>query len=506
MRVTRSIWTFASSQLLSAVTLTLALAATPMLLRWLGDERFGAVEAATDWIGYISLLEFGVGGALLPLLAGAVAHHDDAKVTALVAAGARAYLMLAVLMVVPAVLLVAGIVKVLPVGPHLSGDLRMGCVIGLLTIMLLPLAPLRILLEAAQRGYLVNLALLSQSILITLVSLLLAWAKWGIRGQFAAVLLGSLVFHTVVVARCGISISRVRTLMSRKLRESEEWKEIWNLNWPSFAFNICGRVGLLTDNILIGGLISPAMVVPFFLTQQLAVLARRQLQAIGNASWAALVELEVQGQRTIFNQRLIELTRLIAILAVAALVPIAIYDRDFITLWIGARRYGGDALVLVAAVNAFLLAIFSLWAWCINGTGQVRLIMPGLLWQTGINVVLSILLTLKLGIIGPVLGTTVGFLSVSAWYLPRLLTRLFDTKSHDLYKAAGWPMASAVPFTFAVWWMSRMFPVGGWIDMAAEMSIAALGYLIVWWLVGLSAGEKDLWLQRVNLLIPRDSY
>lgn len=505
MRVTRSIWTFVSSQFSFVVTLAVALVATPLLLHWLGDERYGAVEATTDWIGYIAILEFGIGGALLPLMAQAVARRDENQVANLIVAGMRAYLLATGLMAIASILLIMMIAKVLPVVPAFRSDLRIGCAIGLLTICLLPLSPFRTLLDAEQRGYLVNLALLFQSLIITGLSLLLAWARWGITGQFVAVLFGGLAFNAIVMSRCLSRFPRLNDLLSSRTRESEEWKAMWNLNWPSFVFNLCGRVGLVTDNIIIGGLLSPAMVVPFFLTQQLAVLARRQLQSIGNASWAGLVELQVQDQKALFNARLIELTRLIAILAIAALIPVCVYDRNFITLWVGNQRYGGDALVLIAALNGFLLPIFSLWAWCINGSGQVRLIVPGLVVQTAINLVLSILLTIRFGLVGPVLGTTLGFVSVSSWYLPRLLNRCFATSLVELFKATAWPAASALPFAVVVWCISRALPVSGWFDMAAEMSIAALGYLVAWWLVGLSAGEKDLWIQRANLFIPRDS-
>ncbi len=506
MRVRRSIGTFVTEQASTLVILLVALVATPLLLGWLGDERYGAVEAAAEWLGYVGLLEFGIGGALLPLMARAAAQRDQGQVLALVAAGIRAYLFAVALMAAAVVVLIAAIATLLPVSPGLRFDLQAGCAVGGMAVLLLPLSVFRVLLEAEQRGYIVNSALLVQSLSVTAFSLLLAWAKWGITGQFLAVLLGGVIFYAIIVSRQRAAFREMRQALTRRIRESDQWKQIKDLNWPTFVFNLCGRIGLVTDNIIVGGLLSPAMVVPFFLTQQLPVLARRQLQGIGNASWAGLAELHVQGESEVFNQRLIELTRLIAVLAVAALAPIVVFDRKFIGLWVGGARYAGDTLVVIAAINAFLLAIFSLWGWCINGIGQVRMIMPGLVVQTAINFVFSIALTLKVGILGPVLGTTLGFVCVSSWYLPKLLHQCFATSPLDLARAAGWPIVSALPFAVLVWLMARSFPPRGWVDMAAEMSAAALAYLAAWWLVGLSRHEKDLWLQRINVLIPRDSY
>jgi O-antigen/teichoic acid export membrane protein len=506
MRVRRSIWTFIAGEISTIVVLIVGLLATPLLLQWLGDERMGAVEAMSQWFGYVSLLEFGIGGALMPLFARALARRDSGQVSTLIAVGTRAYLRVCGLMVAAGVLLLIIITKVLPVAPALRLDLRTGCAISILGVVFVPLMPLRIMFEADQRGYLVHQALLVQSLLITGASLLFAYARCGISGQFAAIFLGGLAFNAMMLWLARDWLGSVGSRLSRAVTRSREWGELWNLNWATFAFNMCGRIGLVTDNIVVGGLLSPAMVVPFFFSQQLAVLAQRQLQGIGNASWAALVELDVEGKHEVFNQRLVELTRLIAILAVAALVPIVVYDREFISLWIGRERYGGDALIAVAALNAFLLAIFSLWAWCINGTGRVGLIMPGMIAQTVINLSLSLLLTFRAGMLGPLLGTTIGFLSVSIWYLPMLLRRCFGTSPGDLMRAAALPALSAAPFFAGVYALARSFPPSGWIDMGAEMVAVAIAYLAIWWIAGLTARERELWVQRLHLLIPGGSY
>ena len=58
--------------------------------------------------------------------------------------------------------------------------------LGLASFVTLVLLPLRSVFEARQLGYIVNLLLIAQSLLITGTSLVLAWAGWGITGQAAA--------------------------------------------------------------------------------------------------------------------------------------------------------------------------------------------------------------------------------------------------------------------------------------------------------------------------------
>jgi O-antigen/teichoic acid export membrane protein len=502
LRTRRSILTFISGELSTGVTLAIGFVATPLLLRWLGDERYGAFTAALDWFGYVALLELGLGGALRPLLARALAQREDRQVRLLIADGIRAYMTVTAVMLVAGLCLVALITRLLPVSLGSRSDLRLGCLLGVGGLLMIPLAPFRALLEAEQRGYWVNNALLGQSLLITGCSLALAWAGCGIVGQFAALLIGTIAFHTAVSYEGLRQVSSVIVWRRRGFRRSQAWSEIWNLNSPTFAFNVCGRVGLLTDNILIGAFLSPSLIVPFYITQRLATLGQRELQGIGNASWAALAELHAQGQIEVFNRRVVELTRLIAILAVAGLIPVVSYNNHFVALWVGSQRYGGDPLTVIAAINASMLAIFSLWGWCVNGTGQVREIMPGLVVQTAINFALSVILTLRLGLLGPVLGTLAGFLTISSWYLPWLLHRLFGTSLVELIMAVVVPVISAIPFALIVRWLCHTFPAHGWIELAMEMGGSAAAFLGLWWLIGLSAAERVLWLRRAYSLAP----
>ena len=98
MRTARFLLTLLSREVYTILTLAMALWATPLLLHWLGDERFGAFQVATDWLGYVALLEFGLGGALAPLLAMAEARRDERAAQGLIVTGIRSYAKVAIMM------------------------------------------------------------------------------------------------------------------------------------------------------------------------------------------------------------------------------------------------------------------------------------------------------------------------------------------------------------------------------------------------------------------------
>lgn len=497
---------FGTTLLFVAVTTAIALKSTPLLLHWLGAERFGGSKVVFDGYGYLTILEFGLGGALGPLLARALQADDQQAVARTVAAGARAYVWVALGMIG---LGLAATPFVHLLARDLTGalvfDLRRAWVVGLFAFASLVLAPTRTVVDARQRGYVINLLLTAQSLLVTGLSLLLAWADWGITGQSLAQATGVWAFALTMTA---IAIRSHPGLVRATLLEAPDpdaRRALWALSTPTLLFGFCGRVGFLTDNLVVGGVLGTERVANLFNTQRLVTLGQSILGSVGNASWAALAELHGQGERAVFNVRLIEITRIVAVLAAIGFVPVVAFNRPFVKLWLGDTDfvYGGDLVVAVAALNAVLLAEHSLWAWCFTATGKVRQLLPLSVAATVLNLIASIAFTRRLGIVGPLLGTTVAFASVGLWLLVWRLNREFGTPVVALVSAVAAPTAAGAAVAGALWWLTFDHGPTSWLGIAAAMGVSALGMAGLSWVVLLTARDRDLWKQRLAPVLNR---
>ncbi len=504
LRTRSSALNFATGLLGTALTIGVAFVTTPLLLRWLGTERFGAVRTAADWFGQIAIVELGLAGALAPLLAMAVGRGDEAALRRTMGAGVRAYLRVAVLAAAAGLLVTAVITRLVPVSGTLVPDLRAACLIGVAGLLLYPLAPFRTLADASQRGWLINLASMLQSLTTTGAAVLLAWRGVGIAGQFAAMLLGQSLFF-FIMTRDGIA--RHAGIARAALREpvdAEARTQIRNLNVPTLLFDLSGRAGLMTDNIVVtmvmGG---PQFATPLFLTQRLIGIALKQLQGVGTASWAALGQLHALGRQDVFNARLVELTRLVSALAVSVLVPIAAYNHAFIALWVGAPSYGGAPVTILASVNALLLALVSLWGWCFSGTGKVATLVPIMLASAAINLAVGITATFVIGLPGPLLGTAVAIATTTLWFLPRQLRRDFGTPVGALARAAAMPLVWGAAPSVLIVLAAAWYPPAGWFALGSALAASFALLLGVWWFGELGGAERAHYAERVRMALRR---
>lgn len=501
-RSNRAVWTYASSLILGIVTMATGLMATPLLKQWLGTARFGAVRTLADLAGYLGLLELGLGSALAPLLARALSQGDERALRQNVAAGTRAYT------VIVAVVLAFGLVLLGPIGrlaraqPQLGTELRVAWLVSLAAWASLVLNPFRTVTEAENRGYRVNLVLVGQTLLVTALALLLARLGWGLVGQSLAltvgVILGSVMLAALAIrARPGLA----RAVFTERV-DPEVRRALWRIGWPTLLFRLSGQISLMTDYLVISAIKDVSFVTPLYLTQRLTVLAQQQVQNVGTAAWAPLVALHYRGEHGQFNRRLVELTGLVSLLAFAALGPILAYNHHFIALWVGSASDAGDLVVLIAAINALLQGLFSLWTYGLVGVGQVgRLVWPSLI-GAAVNLAASLALTQRLGLLGPLLGTLVGFVALNAWFLPWRLWRSFGIRPRDLAAAVGRVAILGVPATAALWWSARDRTPWGWTGLAVEMTAAALAILLLGARLTFNAEQRAVWRARLRAALP----
>jgi len=503
LRTRRSTLNFAAGVAQSAVSIALGFIATPFLLRWLGNERFGAFRAAADWLGHLTLLELGVAGALAPLVAAALGRNDRHGLRRLMHAGLRAYGAVALAALILAAAITATITYLVPVSPDLRLELTNACTIALAGYFLIPLGPFQVLLDAQQRSATVSLLGVVQALVTTTLALVFAHAGLDLEGQFLALLIGQGCFRVGLALAARQGAEQLRAILTEPV-DPGTTALLRNLNVASFLTMLAGRVGYYADNIIIALLLGPRRVASFFLTQRLASLVGNQLFGIGNASWASLAELHALGRRDVFSARLLDLTRLIGGLAVAALVPVFAWNGAFIGRWVGAAQFAGDRLTALACVNAYLLAVLSLWGWCFGGTGLMGKMVPVALANAAVNVAVSLWATHTMGLVGPLVGTTVATVVVSLWAVPMLLARHFEIPVLGLARATVVPLLWGLPAAWGLWTWAQRHPPAGLGPLLGSMAGTGLVLLGVWWLLALTAEERAGFRSRVAAVVRRE--
>lgn len=496
-RTRKSVWSLATGVLFNLVWALTGFLATPWLLRWLGSERFGVYKILLDWMGYLALLELAINGALIGILAPRVAKSDASQVRSLLAAGLRAYtwVMFATFIVgIGWVMVLPDMVSLLKVSSH---ELRLGGLVSLLVLFLIPLSIFRSLAETRQKHYLFNLLMIGQSILMTLLWLGAAWAGWGLPGQSFAFVVAQIPAAFVLFWDAKKEYGSIRSTPPDPVVK----RDLWALNKPTLTHTLTERIGFIGDNIIVGWILGPLFVVPFYLTQRLMTLAQMQIQSVSHSTWAALTELHSLGKTQLFRQRLFDITSTVSGLGLAILGPIAAYNEHLIHQWVGANNYAGGLVTITACINIWLSCIFYSWIRPIVGVGETGRWAPYAVVFTILKITLSVILTFKFGIAGPLFGTLLGFLLLESWALPRVLHQAFHVSPSILWKTALSPLSWGLLYAVALSVIARSHRPWGLAGLVLEMGLAFLGGLLLYWTLSLDKNSRSQWRDRLSLVV-----
>lgn len=493
-RVRRAVMTWTSGALYTAVTVIVGLVATPIIVSALGEDRFGAFRAISDWMGYLLLADFGLGSALAVALVRANADGPG-RTAAVLRQGLRVLAPVTIVAVVLGMLLAWQMPALVRGGLDLAPELRVAATVTALGLALTPLSIFRSYLESTQRGYLINIALLAQSLLVTLLSVLLAWSGHGITGQAVAVLAGLILF-TSFMAGWGWPLLKSQPSTEPAVLSRGE---LWSLSWPLALASVGNRLNLMTDTIVVGRMLGVGEVAMLFLTQRVILLCATQVNGLANSSWAALAELRQGGHTAAFESRLAELTRLIVGAGLVLVGTVAALDRDFVAVWVGPHLYGGDLLALATLAGVVTFGFLLPFAWAIDMAGDTRRrLVPSTIGSI-LNLVFSIMFVRYWGIAGVAVGTLLGYLLTDAWYCPRLVCRSYGVRLQTVLRAAGRGAAVGLLWVALVWTITRSIaPSLDWTTLVVRGGLAGSMAIVYCWLAVLNREEREAWLRRLR--------
>lgn len=433
---------------------------TAFLLGRLGQADYGVWLVGTRILGYLLLLDVGV-VALLPReaafatgRAGGVAAATDLPEIIGRTAGIVRW---QTLVVAVASLLVWLLL------PTDWASLRAPLVV-VLTVFVVTF-PARVF-HAALNG-LQDLAYLGGTYTVTWIvgtglTVLLVLAGWGLyalaAGWAVTQALSALIWWLRLRRRFPTALPRRLTAISRE----RLWDRLGRGMWISAA-QVAQVLLQGTDLLIIGKVLGPNAVVPYFCTGKVLGVLANQPQLLAQTAQPALSELRTSTDHHRLHEVCAALTRAILVLSGAVVCVVLLVNEGFVTWWVGRTQYGGFWLTL-ALVGGMLFRHWNMTTvYTLFALGHDKRISTVALLDGAVTVVASVLLTRAYGLLGAALGSILGVVLVG------LPANLFLLGKETLTPVSRlvlelWPwawrfvLAAAVALGLGQAWVPRTLP------------------------------------------------
>lgn len=436
----------AANYLTLLTQLVSGLLVTPLLFHGLGQSAFGTYAFVVNLVGYVGLLELGVGTATLRMVAVRAASGKSGEVREVLGSSRALYL--------PVVLMTAlALVPIVAYAPLLPGASGGSDAEVRLVIVALSVGQLFALLMNVYPAYIYGIGRSDVLYGVGAALNLLSSAAQAV----VAITHGGIVLLAVVTAIVGaLNVALVWVMARRMLgglraraRDANRrtMGELLRYGFKNAGVTVLATTSTQSDLLILGTLLPAPRIAAYAVSQRAANFAK----TVATRATDVLVPTFADAAARNDEARQFRLFVEACLFGSAVLFPmtlvVALAGKDLLRLWIGSVPTHAD-VVLVVLMMAAAAQVVGAVAWAFfNGRGELGVYLrTGAVVAVG-NVLSSVGLTFLLGVVGPALATLGAVLAFDVLVLPKAVTqrlqRTWQELIRDLARVLGPPLALA---------------------------------------------------------------
>lgn len=406
MRSKKAIINIITSLFLQIILVICGLIVPRTIILNYGSDVNGLVSSITQFLAYITLLEAGVAPVVKSILYKPIAQKNKLEIEKILKAAEKFFRTISYIFIV--YILVLSFIY-----PQIvSGQFATGYTISLLLIMAISKFAeyyfgmvYRIYLQAEQKAYITSMIQIITTILNTVIIVILVKLNFSI--QFV-----QLASAVVFVLRPIIQNLYVKKKYNINLKNVEDNYNIKN-KWDGLAQHIASVINTNTDVIILTMFCNTVEVSVY--TVYLLVMngIKNLIQAFTGGIDAALGDMLAKGEKVILNNsfKIYELFyfTIITIVFTVTLLMILPFVKVY-TIGITDANYYRPIFACLLVISQFAWAIRLPYSTLTLAAGHFKETKKGAWIEAGVNLVLSVILVIKFGLVGVVIGTLVAMI------------------------------------------------------------------------------------------------
>lgn len=475
------------------VSVLVAFVMSPIIIRSLGDVNYGIWSLMTSISGYLTLLDLGIGSAVTRYVSRSLKTGEDRFTQQIFNSALALYLVIgcAVLLVSP--LIGWGAAHLIREKEVANATvIHLAMVICADVAIFLVGAAYRGLFQGVQRYDLVNAVTIGVSLLRAVVFFFL------LKSGFGLIALGYVIVVGDILALAGyISLVRFTPLTLRYSLQSVHREDVDTLiTYSKFTFvnMMANQVIYYSDSFVIGAMISAAAITYYSIGWSLVEYLKKFCVSFSRVLVPVFSELEAADSGDGMRRLMIAGGKASLFLSLPFCLALLLIGDQFIALWIGPSYVEKAYLILVLLlVPQFFEIPQQINCSLLFGVGKHKFLSYANTVSGIVNLVLSVLLALRYGVLGVAVGTAVPQLILNALVIPWYVCRETGTGLGYYYaKVYGRTLIPAAVFALILWLLATRFPAGNYLVLVGNAALAYLGYLVALYLTGLRSEEKRM--------------
>jgi O-antigen/teichoic acid export membrane protein len=459
------------------VTAVVGFVLAPKVVHALGDTGYGLWTLILSLTGYFGLLDLGIRSSVGRFVARHAALGDPREVNKTIS---TAFVLLSFGSLLTLVATAAAAIfffDAFNIEPQYRDSARIALIItGINIALVLPLGVFSSVLVGLDRFDIVSGVSIVLELMRAVAMLGALKAGYGIIGLSTITLLltiGGYVTYIVFAIfvyptlRLALDLANVATL-----------KELFGFGIWRFTSVVANQLIFYSDSVVIGLFLGAGSITRFAIAGTLVNYGRTIVSLLTDTFYPAATRLDAKNDMHGLRDLFVVATRVTLLIAFPLCFVLLFLSRQFVTLWMGPDYANASTFVVLLTIPQFTSMPQYVSALVLAGMARHRFLAKVAAAEGVLNVLLSVILVQKMGLIGVAWGTVIPHILSSGIIIPWYTLGVLNMSARE-YFVRAWlrPLVAAVPAAALAWIFSARIEPVTWSLFFAEA--AAIGTVVV---------------------------
>jgi O-antigen/teichoic acid export membrane protein len=465
---------------------------TPFILNQLEPDMYGLWVLVGSVVAYGSLLDFGIAGAVTKYVAEYDAKGQLKEARELVATALTLYAVLGLIVVVASFALAPLFPRFFNV-PAEDGQTAVwlvrlsGLGMGVAVMSASAIAVLR----GLQRFDLMNLLGVVTTLLVAGATVVILLAGGGVLAMVSGTVAVNVLMQVPAVWFIYRIAPDLRFGLSRPSRAM-----LWTVGSFSssvFLVHVGGQLETKTDEIVVGAFMPISAVTPYSLARKLSNLPQMMTEQFLSMLLPLASALHAENDQARLRMLYVTSTRVTLGVFLTFAVSLVILAGPILTIWVGAEFADYAYLIFVLT----LASLIDIPTWpagsVLQGIARHRFTAVMALCMGITNLVFSLILVQRLGLLGVALGTLIPTIIFGVGFTIPYAMRVIGVTFSQMARQALWPtLAPLAPAALVTYLMREIFAPTTLVPMLLITAVGSLLYLIGYLISASSEFERKI--------------
>jgi len=456
---------------------------TPYIIHRIGVERFGIWAIAGVVTGYFGLFDFGVGMSFVKYIAEFYAKKDYEKINRVVNSSLIFYFLFALVLIIAAFLLMGRLIWLIRIPPRLYGETLFVFLAGIAIFSASTfLSVFGAIQGGLQRMDISNKAAMAITVPNVIGVIFFLENGYGLPGLIInnaiTLAIGSVV--NIVIAFKILPELRINPLFF----DREILKKMFHYGYKLQVSRLANLVSFQTNNILIAYFLGIGLVTHYQLGSSLLQQARQMLLPLVSALVPAVSEIEAQKKTDYLRELYMRGSKWLIAIATPVLCFMIAEASVIMLAWMG-NGYARSAFVIqVLAFGYFAATVTGIASSITAGVARTDLDMKFGILMAALNIFLSVVLIVKMGLIGAAVGTTLSLTAASFFYMKVFSDDVIGMVLRNYMKLFCKPFLSCIAPVLTIlvmqYYFQKMAPAGSRMINLSILILNGLLFAVVY--------------------------